>query len=68
MKLTICDRCSAVINNPSALNNTATIGRVNYDLCDSCLNFLTRNMKLGKEENREEIIVAIIKMARESNR
>ena len=59
MKLTICDKCGAVINNPRELSNTATISSVNYDLCDSCVNSLMRSMKLDKEENRQAIIDTI---------
>lgn len=56
MKLTICDRCGVVIDRPNELSNTATISKVNYELCNSCVNSLMRGMKLDKEENRQEII------------
>lgn len=59
MKLTICDKCGAVINNPRDLSNTATISETNYDLCDSCVDSLMRSMKLDKEESRQSIIDTI---------
>lgn len=57
MKVTICDMCGEVFKARTGQENT--IGYVNYDLCDSCINRLQREMLTHAEDYEDRLKYAV---------
>lgn len=52
MKVTICDMCGEVFKARPSQENT--IGYIDYDLCESCINRIQREMKTQEKDYEEE--------------
>lgn len=60
MKVTICDMCGEVFK--AYTEEESTIGYIDYDLCESCIDRLQREMLTHKEDYEDRLKNAVSKI------